>query len=164
MAKSRSNIKPVSLASKTFSNGKFLPVYFFFGDDSFSLETILTSLEKAVQPLITSEFDKEVFHGEDRNLIDILDFASAFPFGSGKKLIIVKEFDKLKDKKNLTSYVNSPADFTILVLINYGSIPRSDSEPYKSLIKNDFIFLHSLWSGEICHAGWAGVIPSGISR
>ena len=140
MAKSKTRAKSISSAADTFTNDGYLPVYLFFGDDSFSLDKFLVSLEKSVQPLIKSEFDKEIFHGEEKNLIDILDFASAFPFGSGKKLIIVKEFEKIKDKKNLTSYLDAPPDFTILILIYNGSISNLESEPYKSLINNGYIF------------------------
>lgn len=120
--------------------GKLVPIYYFFGEDSFSLDSALSSVEAAVEPLISSEFDKEVFYGEGRSLGDVLDLASAFPFGSEKKIIILKQFEKVRDKKPLKDYALAPSNFTVLVLIHNGTITNLSSEPYKTLLANNFIF------------------------
>jgi DNA polymerase-3 subunit delta len=46
----------------------------------------------------------------------------------------------VKDKKNLVSYLESPPDFTVLVLIHYGSITNFSTEPFESLLRNNFLF------------------------
>jgi len=148
MAKTKVNIPSISQIKNELINRKFLPVYFFLGEDSYSIEAGAAMVEKTVKPFIESDFDNETFHGEDKNLNEILDFASAFPFGSGKKLIILKEFEKIKDKKQLASYVNSPPDFTVLVIINNGSVSNMDTEPYRSLIENKYIFEGKELKGE----------------
>ena len=121
-------------------NGTLQPIYYFFGEDYYLLQNVLDLIRKAVSPLITSDFDKETFYGDKKPLGEVLDFAKAFPFGSEKKLIIFKQFEKVKDKKPLVDYAASPADFTVLVLIHNGTITNLSSEPYKSLGKNNFIF------------------------
>jgi len=148
MAKSKFNIPAVNQIKTDLGSRKFLPVYFFLGEDSYSIEAGVALIEAAVTPLIESDFDKETFYGEDKSLNEILNFASAFPFGSGKKLIIIKEFEKIKDKKQLTNYVNSPPDFTILVIINDGAVSNLDTEPYKSLMQNKFLFEGKELKGE----------------
>ncbi len=120
--------------------GKLAPIYYFFGEDSFSLDSALSSVEAAIDPLLSSEFDKSVFYGEDKPLGEVLDLATAFPFGSEKKIIIFKQFEKVKDKKPLKDYALTPADFTVLVLIHNGTITNLSSEPYKTLLENNFIF------------------------
>ncbi len=140
MAKSKLIVPKISEAVKGLKKGELLPVYFFFGQDSYSVENCVKLIEEKAANFIESDFDRETFYGEDKNMLDVINFASAFPFGSGKKLIIVKEFDKIKDKKNLASYAKSPADFSILVLINNGGVSNADAEPYKSLAANGFIF------------------------
>lgn len=117
-----------------------LPIYYFFGDDYYLLQSALFTIETALAPLISSDFDRETFYGDDKILSDVLDFASAFPFGSEKKLLIFKQFEKVRDKKPLIEYANSPVDFTVLVIIHNGSISNLDSEPYKTLSKRSFIF------------------------
>ncbi len=122
------------------NKGSLQPIYYFFGEDYYLLQNALDSINKAVSPFITSDFDKETFYGDKKPLGEVLDFASAFPFGSEKKLIIFKQFEKVMDKKPLVDYAASPADFTVLVLIHNGTITNLSSEPYKTLSKNNFIF------------------------
>lgn len=160
MSKTKVNIPSISQIKNELINRKILPVYFFLGEDSYSIETGSTLVEEAVKPFIESDFDKETFYGEDKNLNEILDFASAFPFGTGKKLIILKEFEKIKDKKQLTSYVNSPSEFTVLIIINNGSISNLDTEPYKSLIENKFIFEGKELKGESLVEWLVGIVKA----
>lgn len=148
MAKTKVNIPAISQIKNELLSRKILPVYFFLGEDSYSIEAGSALVEETVKPMIESDFDRETFYGEDKNLSDILNFASAFPFGSGKKLIILKEFEKIKDKKQLTSYVNSPQGLTVLVIINNGTVSNLDAEPYKSLIEKKYIFEGKELKGE----------------
>jgi DNA polymerase-3 subunit delta len=120
--------------------GNLRPIYYFFGDDYYLLQSALSTIETASAPLISSDFDRETFYGDDKTLSDVLDFASAFPFGSQKKLLIFKQFEKVRDKKLLKEYADSPVDFTVLVIIHNGSISNLDSEPYKTLGEHNFIF------------------------
>lgn len=140
MAKTKISVPPISEAVKNIKKGNLLPVYYFFGEDSFSIDISVKAVDEAVKPLIASEFDKEVFYSEERTIEDVIDFASSFPFGSEKKLIIFKEFEKLRDKKNILSYVQSPSDFTVLVIVHNGSIQNLDTEPYKTLAQNNFLY------------------------
>jgi DNA polymerase-3 subunit delta len=120
--------------------GNLLPVYYLFGEDNYLLQSALSTIETATAPLISSEFDRQTFYGDDKSLSDVLDFASAFPFGSEKKLLIFKQFEKVKNKKPLKEYTNSPVDFSVIVLIHNGSISNLETEPYKSMIKHNWIF------------------------
>lgn len=122
---------------------KILPVYYLFGEDSYSVDITLDVIEKAVQPFITSDFDKEVLYGENQTLTNIIGLASTFPFGSEKKLVIIKQAEKLKDKKEkkeIISYFESPADFTVLVFLHEGTITNPSSEPFKTLTNQGYLF------------------------
>ena len=81
--------------------GNFNPVYYFFGEDSYSLSNVLHKLEESFKPFLSSDFDKETIYAENRTLSEILGAAASFPFGSEKKLMIVREAEKIKDKKAL---------------------------------------------------------------
>ncbi len=140
MAKKKTSFPSISEAVKNLKRGNILPVYFFFGEDSFSIDTSVKALSDAVKPYIVSDFDKETFYADEKPLSDVIDFASAFPFGSEKKFIIYKEFEKVKDKKNLLPYIKSPSDFAVLLIINNGAIQNPDTVLYKALLDNNFIF------------------------
>ena len=78
---------------------KFSPVYFLAGEDSFSITEAAEALEKAIAPLLTSEFDKQIYFGSSSTISEVIGFAQSFPFGDGKKFILVKEFEKMKEEK-----------------------------------------------------------------
>ena len=138
MAKSKAPSILESIAE--IKKRKFKPVYYFFGEDSYNLTFALHTLEEVFTPLLSSEFDKETIYSDDKSIKDILGLASAFPFGSEKKLIIVKEAEKIKDKKPLKTYAEKPAEFTVLVFFHNGSITNLNSEPFKTLAENNFLF------------------------
>lgn len=120
--------------------GNFKPVYYFFGEDSYNLSNTLQKLEESFKPFLSSEFDQETIYSENRSLDDILGLASSFPFGSEKKLIIVKEAEKLKDKKALKEYAVSPPEFTVLAFFHNGAITNLNTEPFKTLGENNYLF------------------------
>ncbi len=140
MAKKKVNIPSVLEIKKELRKGNILPVYYLCGEDSYNIDVFLETIQKEVAPFIASDFDKETFYGENINFVDVIGAAQAFPFGSQKKLIIFKQADKPKDKKELIRYAESPADFTVLVCIHDGTISNPDSEPYKTLLQNGFLF------------------------
>jgi DNA polymerase-3 subunit delta len=119
---------------------KFKPVYYFFGEDTYNLSYTLHTLEEAFKPLLLSEFDKETIYSEDRSINEILGLAVAFPFGSEKKLIIVKEAEKIKEKKPLKEFAASPPEFTVLALFHNGAITNLNSEPFKTLYDKNYLF------------------------
>ncbi|HEX9250906.1 MAG TPA: DNA polymerase III subunit delta [Ignavibacteriaceae bacterium] len=141
MAKSKA--PAIQDIEKQLKQKKILPVYYLFGEDTYSVELTFEAIEKAVQPFITSDFDKEVLYGENQSFAGIIGLASTFPFGSEKKLIIVKQAEKLKEKKEkkeIVSYFESPTDFTVLVFLHEGTITNPASEPYKTLAAQGFLF------------------------
>lgn len=140
MAEIRKTAPSVSEINKNLKKGKLLPLYYLFGDDSYTLSSAVEAIEKAVSPFIASDFDKDVCYSEDRNLQDVLDIASAFPFGSQKKLVIYREAEKSKDKKLLESYIKSPPEFTVLVLVHNGKITNLTTSPFNLLLENNFLY------------------------
>ena len=140
MAKSRVNLPSILEVVKEIKKGKLKPVYYFSGDDSFGIDSAYKILEEKIIPLLTSDFDKEIFYGDGKTLDEILTSASAFPFGSSKKFVVVKESEKIKDKKALIQYISSPPEFTVLVFLHYGKISNPDSSVYKSLNDSGYLF------------------------
>ncbi len=138
MAKSKA--PSIQEIEKQLKQKKLLPIYYLFGEDSYSIDITVEDIEKFIQPFILSDFDRENFYGENQTFSNVIGLASTFPFGSEKKLIIFKQTDKVKDKKELTAYAKSPSDFTVLVCIHDGTISSIDSEPYKSLSQNGYLF------------------------
>lgn len=138
MAKSKA--PAIQEIEKQLKQKKLLPVYYLFGEDSYSIETTYKIIEKYVEPFIASDFDKETYYGENQTFSNIAGLASTFPFGSEKKLITLKQAEKPRDKKEIVNYLKSPADFSVLVFLHDGTITNQETEPYKSLSNHGYLF------------------------
>ncbi len=139
---------PILSIKNEIKKGVIKPVYFLCGEDTYSINIALQILVEKIETEITSEFDKETYHGKEVTLKNILSNASTFPFGSKKKLIILKEFEEVKDKKELKNYASSPSDFTVLVIIYHGSLPKKSSEPFKTLDNQNFLYEAKVLKGK----------------
>ena len=117
------------------------PIYFFFGEDLFTIDQAVKEVIKTCEPLIDSDFDKETISVEKKQSVGgLLDIASAFPFGADKKLLIVKNFENFSDKKSFAGYVDDPVDSTVMVITNIGKINDLSKSPFSNLLKRGFIF------------------------
>lgn len=147
----KTGIKPRSVydIAPFLKEENLLPIYFFTGVDFFTIDSAVKAIEKVAGNLISSEFDKEVINPEkNQSIAGLIDIASAFPFGDGKKLLVVKNFEKFADRKNFTSYVNNPAESTILVATYPQKVTSYKSEPFVSLIEKGFLFEAEELKGE----------------
>ncbi|MEE9431101.1 MAG: DNA polymerase III subunit delta [Melioribacteraceae bacterium] len=140
MGKRKESVESIYACVANLKEENLLPIYFFFGSDAFTISSAVKKIEKIAEPFTTSDFDKEKFTAEKKaNISNLIDLAYTFPFGSEKKIVIVKNFENYNDKKKFLSYIESPSETSILVLINNGKVNLS-VEPFKSLNKKKYIF------------------------
>jgi len=141
MYKDKINISSIYSLMSDNNTDNLKPIYFLFGEDHYTINNAIKAISKKVEPYLTSDFDLETIGVEKKAIIsDLIDLAYTFPFGSEKKLLIVKNFENYNNKKQLIDYLNDPAESTILIIANYGSISNLNSEPYKTLHSKGLIF------------------------
>jgi len=141
MSKYDKNIPSVYSLISNLDNEEIKPVYFFFGEDHFTINNTIKLLQNKVDPLISSDFDREIINAEKKGDInEIIDLAYTYPFGSQKKLLIIKNFENLNNKKQLANYIKDTSESSVLIIANYGEISSTNSEPYKSLKAKNYIF------------------------
>ncbi len=149
MSKSKDKIDSIYNIPNYLSEDQILPIYFLFGEDEYTISQIIKEISKKVEPLVTVDFDREVITlGKESSSAQIIDLASSFPFGDGKKIIVAKNFENCNDKKNLIPYVKDPSDFTILILTQSSKKVNINNEPYKSLYNMNFLFESSELKGQ----------------
>ena len=135
----------------TISKGSLQPIYFLFGEDSFTISNTIKEISKVADEFVASEFDKQTINATKETKISaIIDEASAFPFGGQKKLFLVKNFENVNDKKQLSTYVEDPAEFTILIISQAGKKLDISRDPFKALARKGFLFeAHELKGSEL---------------
>ena len=93
-------------------------VFLFVGSDSYSKEEAIKRLKLSVLDSSSRELDYKVFDGADAEACDILDYISTIPFLASKRLVVIKNFEKLppEDNARLIAYIKNPAKSTCLIL------------------------------------------------
>src|SRR3990170_1775209 len=108
------------------ASGDPAPVLVFTGDQSYLIDKAVLDLrEKLLGP--SGDINYIVFSGESASGKEIADNASTYPMFSKKKLVVVKNADKLpaKELSALEPYISSPSPSACLVLVfTEGKKPR----------------------------------------
>ena len=108
-------MKPLEL-QKAITRKEIAPLYFLYGDESFSLEKAVASLQEALVDPNLTHFNLAVFHGSESTPQDIISSAKTHPLSGGYRMVVVKEADKLKSPwKIFTPYFSQPLASTCLV-------------------------------------------------
>lgn len=117
---------------------QFKPVYLLMGEEPFYIDRICRFFENKVIDEANRDFNQVVLYGKDTSAAEIVANAKEFPFGSQYKLVVVKEAKDLKDIDLLKSYVENPAESSILVICyKYGKLKATQ---YKAYEKKGVVF------------------------
>jgi DNA polymerase-3 subunit delta len=137
----KSEIESIYNIQKYLKDEAIFPIYFLFGEDSFTINNAAKLIENKIAPLVKSDFDREsIALSKESPISQFIDLAYSFPFGDGKKLITIKNFENLNDKKSFAKYVNDISEFTYLIIMQYSKSAPLNQEPYKSLYAKNFLF------------------------
>lgn len=120
---------------------RFDPVYFLFGDEEFLVDEACDRLIAAAVDDATREFNYEQFHGTEAALPEVVERAMAYPMMADRRVIVVREIDRLfvlRGKPSADSpfarYMSHPAETTLLIL----TATSSDILKGKSGVKAPF--------------------------
>lgn len=113
--------------SKHLEKGKFFNAYFFSGAEDYLLEQALRQLIKSVVDTATSDFNFDVFYGNEVDGGKIIDTANAYPMMAASRLVVVKEVQRLNlsSLELLSKYLEKPAPTSVMVLVSEGGGARN---------------------------------------
>jgi DNA polymerase III subunit delta len=94
------------------------PVYLIYGSEELLLERAETRLRDRLAAVADLDFNLETFDGSQTSADDIINAANTMPFMSDRRLVIVRDVDRLDpgDLERLAAYARDPAPYTCLVL------------------------------------------------
>lgn len=123
-----------------FKKDNLPPILIMFGEEELLLEEALEELINKVVKSKETDFDFEALDGNEIKIEQLVDYCNTFPFIAQKRIVLVKNFDKLVptrfSKKNIeespfTKYLNKPQDTTFLILISQYSELNGITEEIK---------------------------------
>lgn len=94
-------------------------VYLLVGDEQLLKEEKLSELKSETLQKGAEPVDYNIFYAKDAKAKEIIESAYTQPFMSKKRVVVVKDADKLsaQDRDALISYMASPSKSTVLVLV-----------------------------------------------
>lgn len=123
---------------------EFASVYFFYGEEEFLVEESISALLEAAVDPATRGFNCDIVYGGDANADDIVALANAFPMMAERRVVLVREFEKLSGKEPAKGaapddvafirYVKQPSPTTVMILS--AEEPDMRRSPYVQLGKS----------------------------
>lgn len=115
------------------------PLYFLFGDESFLVDEIQAAvLENALQPH-ERDFNLDIVYGSDADAQQVITLCAGYPVMAQRRVVIVREFEKLKDNRLFMTYAERPNPTAIVLLLCSGR-PNLATHPYRALRQ------HAAWA------------------
>lgn len=111
--------------------------FLFIGSERYLKENALEKLKASLRSVPNEEIDHKVFYGNDSTASQVFDHAQAFPLFSSKKLIVIRDFNKLPkdDRARLAEYIKAPAKSTYFVIDVDGDEPPKELQGLSRYIK-----------------------------
>ena len=135
-----------------FRHENFDPLYFFFGEETFLISELQDLLiENALAPE-HHDFNLDVLYGSEAKAQDVLGICRGFPSMAPRRVVIVREFEKLENNRQFKSYAKQPNPQAV-VLLACSTKPNLSAHPYRALKENaTWSHFESLYDNEM--PGW----------
>jgi len=96
--------------------GNFRPLYVFHGEEGYFIDTLTRYIEQHALPEEQRAFNQTLLYGRDTDAKTLLDVAQRYPMMAERQVVILKEAQEMKGLSDLKTYVEQPAETTILVI------------------------------------------------
>ncbi len=103
---------------RSLEKGESAPVYLIHGNEPLLIDRAAEMIGRVAAAGDPSGMNREVFPGEESESREVALTAAAYPMLGTKRLVIVKDAEKLGDTEPLEAYVRNPSPTTILVVIS----------------------------------------------
>jgi DNA polymerase-3 subunit delta len=115
-----------------FRHQNFDPLYFFFGEETFLIDELQDLLiEHALDPH-QHDFNLDVVYGSETEASEVVGLCQGFPAGAERRVVIVREFEKLENNRQFKGYAQQPNPRSI-VLLACTEKPNLSAHPYRAL-------------------------------
>lgn len=140
---------------------KFSPVYLFHGEEDLLAEE---ATDMVIAAALTPEergFNLDILYGADADARDVASHASSFPMMAARRVVVVRELDRMPNKELLSGYLESPSESTCLILQNGKTDMRR--KPFVTARKHGTVMeFRPLYDNQV--AGWISARVAGLGR
>lgn len=121
MAKEKSDIASIQDLETSIIQKKIFPLYYFFGDEDFLIDQFIQQIIRESVDESVKGFNVDIVDGNNIEVKNLLCIASAYPMTSEKRVVVIKEFNKLLTNENnktlIGRYLENPSESTIILMV-----------------------------------------------
>ncbi|MFQ5570840.1 MAG: DNA polymerase III subunit delta [Rhodothermales bacterium] len=115
-----------------FRHRNFQPLYFLYGEETFLMDELQQVLIKHALAPHERDFNLDLVYSAETDAPSVLALCAGFPMMAERRVVIVRNFDKLKDNRLFKAYAERPNP-TAVVLLLCRSRPNLAAHPYRAL-------------------------------
>ncbi len=115
-----------------FRHRNFKPLYFLYGEERFLIDTLQKLLiEHALAPH-ERDFNFDLVYGAETDAASALSLCAGFPMMAERRVVVIRDFEKLKDNRRFKAYAEHPNPSAVVLLV-CGGKPNLSAHPYRAL-------------------------------
>lgn len=115
-----------------FRHRNLRPLYFLYGEERFLMDELQALLiEHALAPG-ERDFNFDLIYGAEAEASAVLALCNAYPMMAERRVVVVRDFEKLKGNRLFTTYAERPSPHAVVLLL-CGSKPNLSAHPYRAL-------------------------------
>lgn len=115
-----------------FRHRNYKPLYFLYGEEQFLIDEVQHVLiEHALAPH-ERDFNLDIVYGTEVEAEAVLALCAGYPMMAERRVVIVRNFDKLKNNRLFKTFAEHPNPSAVVLLVCSGK-PNLSAHPYRAL-------------------------------
>lgn len=115
-----------------FRHRNFAPLYFLFGEEEFLISSLQSLLQEHALEPGERDFNLDIIYGAEVDARQALAVCSSYPVMAARRLVIVRDFEKMDDNVLFKEYAAQPNPTAVVALVCRGK-PNLSAHPYRAL-------------------------------
>jgi len=137
-----------------FAHKKFAPFYLLYGQEQFFIDRLQQLLLETALQSHERDFNLDIVYGAEADAKAVLGICMSYPLMAERRVVIIRDFNKLSDNKLFQAYAEKPNPAAIVLFICSGKI-NTNAHPYRALKKNGVaVEFKALYPRQV--PGWIG--------
>lgn len=96
--------------------GEISSLYYFHGEEDFQRDQLLNALVETLIEPAARAFNLDIYRAEDIDIPQVISQALTFPMMAQRRLIVLKNADRLPDPAELLPLIESPPETTTIII------------------------------------------------
>ncbi len=115
-----------------FSHGNFDPLYLLYGEETFLIDALQQRLIDCALGPGERDFNLDIIYGAEADARQALTTCASFPVMAPRRVVIIRDFEKMKDNRLFKAYAEQPNPTAVVALV-CRSKPNLSAHPYRAL-------------------------------